>query len=161
MAETLLYFEPRREREYYARSAEAHGVTSYVDLRRPRSNFDLVETEYEGLTTLRRILSQVRQRGGCTAVIDELGEPGEIREENEDVRLRFPDFTPSKLRRIGFFTKSFSLIEVAEVIKSACTEAKHGCIYVYGPSKKFRFTFAFLKGLNDLGGHINNLIIDT
>ncbi len=108
MAEPLLYFEPRREREYYARSAEAHGKTSYVDLRRPRSNFDLVETEYEGLTTLRRILSQVRQHDGCTAVIDDLGEPGEIREENEDARLRFPDFTPRKLRRIGFFTKSFS-----------------------------------------------------
>jgi len=108
MAEMPFYFEPRRPREYYARSAEAHGKPSCVDLKRPKSNFDLVEKEYEGLTTLRRILSQVRQHNGCTAVVEELGEPGEIREENEDARLRFSDFSPTKLHRIGFFTKSFS-----------------------------------------------------
>lgn len=57
---------------------------------------------------MRRILSQVRQHGGRTAIVEDLDECGEIQEENEDIRLRFPDFTPKKLQRISFFTKDFS-----------------------------------------------------
>lgn len=108
MADTPLSIRARRTPGYYARRAEGRGKPRFLDLRRPKSNFDLVEIDYRGLVTMRRILSQVRQHGGTTAVIEDLNEPDEIREENDDIRLRFPDLVPGRLQRISFFAKNFT-----------------------------------------------------
>lgn len=97
----------RRSPRHYARCVGSHNTPRIVDLTRPRSNFDLIEQEYYGLVTMRRALSQVRQHGGKTAVIEDLNEPDEIREENEDIRLRFPGFVPKRLQRMSFFSKAF------------------------------------------------------
>ncbi len=93
-----------------ARYADTCGAPRIVDLRRPRSNFDMIEKECRGLVTMRRILSQVRQHRGSTAIIEDLNEPEEIREENEDIRLRFPGFISKRLQRISFFAKTFKTV---------------------------------------------------
>src|SRR4030042_1010793 len=107
MADVPLSLRAKRGPEYYARCAGSRGEPRFLDIRRPKSNFDLVEMECGGLVTMRRILSQVRQHGGATAVIEDLNEPDEIREENDDIRLRFPGLIPRRLQRISFFSKDF------------------------------------------------------
>ena len=86
----------------------------------PFSNFGFVEKEFSGVRSLRRIMSQVRQHGGKTMVIEELspGDADDVREENEDIATyigtsQLPD---SRVRRISFFKKAPSEIgKIAEV----------------------------------------------
>ena len=62
MADIPRFIRARRAPQYCARYADTCGAPRIVDLRRPRSNFDMIENECRGLVTMRRILSQVRQR---------------------------------------------------------------------------------------------------
>jgi len=91
---------------YYARSVEGLDP-EFIDLRRPHSNFDMIDKRFSGLTTLRRIMSQVRKHGGMTMVVEELLEAAEIKQENEDIKIRHPDFEPRKVCRLSFYTKPF------------------------------------------------------
>jgi hypothetical protein len=90
----------------YARTSESLSV-EYVDIRRPFSNFGFIETRFGEIFPfpLRRIMSQVRQHDGKTLVIEELDArmADDLREENEDIQIRFPSFSVSKAFRVSFF----------------------------------------------------------
>ena len=77
-------------------------------MERPWSNFDFVEVKFQGLVPLRRILSQVRQHDGKTIVIEKLKQSEELRQENEDIQLRYPGSSPVEAFRLSFFTKQLS-----------------------------------------------------
>jgi hypothetical protein len=89
--------------QQYARQASSK-VLGFVNLERPRSNFQFIEARFSRLDTLRRILSQVRKHGGKTAVVEELATTEEISEEDEDIRALRPDFLGSRTFRLGFFS---------------------------------------------------------
>lgn len=145
--------------EHYARTIQ--GKTGkkpdFIPITRPFSNFDFIEKTFAGLTPLRRIMSQVRQRGDArTMVIEELEEADDLREENEDIRIRYPNFSDSKAYRISFYTKGFS--------------TKRGLSSV---TEKEFIGYAVVKqdtipGMSDVGriyesvikpsGHVNNFI---
>ena len=72
-------------------------------MERPRSNFRFIEKRFDGLDTLRRILSQVRKHGGKTVVVEELAKAEEIVEEDEDIKKLSPQFSGSRTFRLGFF----------------------------------------------------------
>jgi hypothetical protein len=44
---------------------------------------------------------------GRTMVIEKLGDPEDLREENEDLRTRNPDFKDCVAHRLSFFTAKF------------------------------------------------------
>jgi hypothetical protein len=97
---------PIRSAQYYARTV-AGGVPKFINIERPYSNFDLVDKEFDRLPPLRRIMSQVRKHGARTMAQEEIQNSEDLKQENEDIRLRYPDFTPDKTVRLSFFTKSF------------------------------------------------------
>lgn len=83
----------------------------FIQIARPFSNFDFVEKRFQGIVTLRRILSQVRQHDGKTAVIEEIAESEDLQQENEDIKKRYPTFSSTKTFRITFHTRQFSTID--------------------------------------------------
>lgn len=91
----------------YARTAESKNF-KIIPIDLPFSLFDFVDNHFKGLSSLRRILSQVRINGGKTMVIEEIGGAGDIIEENEDIKTRYPDFNKSTTYRLSFFKKKFS-----------------------------------------------------
>lgn len=98
---------PTRDTQYYARTTTGN-TPQFIDLQRPYSNFDFVDNEFQGLPSLRRIMSQVRQHGGRTMVSEEIQRSEDLQQENEDIRLRYPDFKPIKTVRLSFYKKNFS-----------------------------------------------------
>ena len=91
----------------YARTAESKNF-KIIPIDLPFSLFDFVDNHFKGLSSLRRILSQVRISGGKTMVIEEIGGADDIIEENEDIKTRYPDFNKSTTYRLSFFKKKFS-----------------------------------------------------
>jgi hypothetical protein len=81
----------------YARVAPGRMLGRPLDIERPFSNFDFIEKEFEGLPTIRRIMSQVRSQDGRTMIVEQLGDCDDLREENEDIRLKCPGFSESNL----------------------------------------------------------------
>jgi hypothetical protein len=65
-------------------------VDRVIDIQRPFSNFTFIDKTFPGLTPLRRIMSQVRHHGGKTMVVEELEVSDDLRQENEDIEVRFP-----------------------------------------------------------------------
>src|SRR5437764_15495974 len=86
----------------YARVAPATKI-EFVNLRRPKSNYDLIEERLGGLDPLRRIFSQVRQHECKTMVLETLAESGELSEEDYDIRRLESDFSGSTAYRLSFF----------------------------------------------------------
>lgn len=86
--------------------------TQIVDIGRPFSNFAFLDDTFGvgKLQTLRRIMSQVRQQGGRTMVLEKLdiSDAEDLCQENEDIRLRYPSFNKSEAFRLSFFRKPFS-----------------------------------------------------
>ena len=90
----------------YARLAAGETI-DILPTDRPASNFDLVDGCFEGLPSLRRILSQARVLGYKTLVSEGLPEAGDLREENEDLRKRCGGLRSSMAVRLGLFSKRF------------------------------------------------------
>jgi hypothetical protein len=89
----------------FARLAEGDNL-EVIPISRPFSNFDFVDARFMGLETLRRIMSQVRQHGGHTMVVEQV-DAGEIREENEDIQTALPEAKHLGCWRLSFFEDSF------------------------------------------------------
>lgn len=100
---------PPRHAQQYARTAPGN-KPKFSPLKRPYSNFDFVEREFDGIASLRRILSQVRQHEGQTMVWEEIQDSEDLKQENEDIniRLRCPNFKPLRTVRLSFFKKNFT-----------------------------------------------------
>ncbi len=92
----------------FARTTTTIKDFEIVPITPPFSFFDFVDTRFYHLPSLRRLLSQVRQHGGKTMVIEEIDTAHDLDEENDDIRKRHPDLVWSKSFRLGFFKKSFS-----------------------------------------------------
>ena len=89
---------------------------------RPFSNFDFAEEKLDPRPPLRRILSQVRQHGGQSIVVEHLSNPQDIQEENEDIKSLCPlfDSETSKCVRLSFFSARVSSVtDLAEIDPSA------------------------------------------
>lgn len=90
-----------------ARTAPSSGL-KIIPANPPFSNFDFIDATYNSFfAPLRRILSQVRSAGGATLVIEQLRDAADIREEDQDIRIRYPDFRGSESCRISFFKRAF------------------------------------------------------
>ncbi|MFZ1072667.1 MAG: hypothetical protein WAO21_04450 [Verrucomicrobiia bacterium] len=91
----------------YARTSPGQSL-EIIPIERPYSFFHLIETRFGGCQPLRRIFSQVRMHNGQTMVIEKLGDPEDLREENTDLRTRNPDLKSSAAYRLSFFTAKFA-----------------------------------------------------
>lgn len=91
----------------YARTSPGQSL-EIIPIERPYSFFNLIETRFGGCQPLRRIFSQVRIQPGRTMVIEKLGDPEDLREENGDLLTRNPDFKSSVAYRLSFFTAKFT-----------------------------------------------------
>jgi hypothetical protein len=67
----------------YARTSPGQSL-EIISIERPYSFFDLIGTRFSGCRPLGRLFSQVRMQQGQTMVIEKLGTPEDLREENED-----------------------------------------------------------------------------
>jgi hypothetical protein len=72
-------------------------------MSRPFSNFGFVDDEFNGAVALKRIMSQVRRRGGRTIVWELLYGSTDVREEDDDLRVRRGPNLKSEVIRLGFF----------------------------------------------------------
>ena len=104
---TAITAEPIRDLKYYARTVQAD-KPEILPMSRPFSNFKFVEERFQGIPTLRRIMSQVRQHDGKTMVIEELKESEDLRQENEDIQIRYSGSSMIKAYRLSFYTKQFT-----------------------------------------------------
>ncbi len=93
------------------RFARTASIKNYkiVSIIQPFSFFDFIDEYFQNLSSLRRLLSQIRQLDGKTMVIEEIDKADDLDEEDEDIRKCCPDFNKSKSFRISFFTKAFSV----------------------------------------------------
>ena len=91
----------------YARTCPGQSL-EIIPIERPYSFFHFIGTRFGGCQPLRRIFSQVRMHQGRTMVIEKLGDPADLREENEDLQTRNPDFMSSLAYRLSFFTAKFT-----------------------------------------------------
>jgi hypothetical protein len=84
--------------------AERHKI---IRIERPFSNFNFIDASYEGLASLRRVMSQVRQLGGHTMVVERVAEATDTTEEDEDLEIRFGRKPKTVVHRLSFFSKPF------------------------------------------------------
>jgi hypothetical protein len=87
-----------------ARTADAVDGKPWA-IHRPFSNFDFVDQWFPGCSPLRRILSQVRQLGGRTMVLERLGEVLDASEQDRALHEFCPAFARgcSDTFRLSFF----------------------------------------------------------
>lgn len=109
MAAGLCLVQPKGGRPVnrYARASPGQSL-EIIPIERPYSFFNLIGTRFAGCQPLRRIFSQVRMHQGRTMVIEKLGAPEDLREENEDLRTRNPEVVPSAAYRLSFFIRKFT-----------------------------------------------------
>lgn len=100
---------PTGEDSDWARTVRGNNP-EFILIARPFSNFDFVERRFQGIVTMRRILSQVRQHDGKTAIIEEIEDSKDLQQENEDIGTRYPEFSSAKAFRITFFKREFSTV---------------------------------------------------
>lgn len=91
----------------YARTVQPKSI-KIISVDRPYSYFNLVDSDFGKLTSLRRILSQARLAGVRTTVIEELQPSVDLSEENEDIRIVYPQAGEMPAYRLSFFSKSLS-----------------------------------------------------
>lgn len=96
--------------ESFARVAGGSKATLYR-IERPFSNFQFIDDRYDGLSSLRRIMSQVRQNGGRTMVVEEVLQARDIAEENADIATRYGQEPRSITHRISFFSEPFAALD--------------------------------------------------
>ncbi len=85
----------------FARTTTTIKSFEIVPITPPFSFFDFVDTRFYHLPSLRRLLSQVRQHGGKTMVIEEIDTAHDLDEENDDIRKRHPGLVWSKSFRLN------------------------------------------------------------
>jgi len=92
----------------FARNAESVS-SSFIDVNPPFSFFSFAENFFPS-NTLSRILSQVRQHCAQTMVVEKLeaDSAGDLKEENEDILVRYPGLSESRVYRLSFFSKKCS-----------------------------------------------------
>lgn len=89
-------------------------ASQIIPIKRPFSNFNLIEKRFDGIWSLRRIFSQIRQMGGIDVIIEDVSLSPDLAEENADIKMFCPGFDDSKsyAARISFFStevdKNFS-----------------------------------------------------
>ena len=96
----------KQHAQYYARTASG-SPPKFYNLQPPHSNFDFIDNEFGGLSSLRRVMSQVRQHKGRTMAWEEIQTSEDLKQENEDILLRYHNFKPLRTIRLSFYTKSF------------------------------------------------------
>ena len=104
----------------FSRTVPALSPPEYIDIKRPKSLFDLVESRFEGLPSLHRILSQIRALQGETIVIEKVGASDDLREENEDIAKRGLDLTESASWRMGFFKQQIDSTGTLAELRQDC-----------------------------------------
>lgn len=91
----------------YARTSPGQTL-EIISIERPYSFFNLIAARFSDCKPLRRLFSQARMHQGRTMVIETLGTPEDLREENEDLRAHNPDLASSTAHRLSFFTRKFT-----------------------------------------------------
>ena len=88
----------------------AHNSFEIINIEKPYSFFNLVESKFSGLFSIRRLLSQIRVLGGKTMILENIDFSTDIIHENEDLKILLRKEIDTKLIRLSFFTKSFKTI---------------------------------------------------
>jgi hypothetical protein len=77
----------------------------FEQLQAPFSNFDYVDSHYDGQTAIRRLFSQARSQDAKTCVVEEIEAEGVVRSENLEILKRHPDFRMTGLQRLSFWNR--------------------------------------------------------
>jgi hypothetical protein len=106
--------------------APSTGETKIEDVRRHKSFFKLLESQFGGarhkgiLTPLHRICSLTRGHGVKTVVIEEIGDALELIEENEDLERLGRGKRKHHVCRVSFFKIAFTKVaEIAQLPEGA------------------------------------------
>ena len=78
-----------------------------IPIRRPFSNFDYVDENFNGQPAIRRLFSQARSHHSKTFVVEDIDADGIINEENEEIIRLYPDYQKGGLKRLTFWSRSF------------------------------------------------------
>jgi hypothetical protein len=91
----------------FARVQDGIGKPEIIPVGRPYSFFKFVETRFPKTFSLRRLLSQARMLSCRTMVVERIGLSDDLREESEDIEIRYGIAPVSTVSRLSFFTKEF------------------------------------------------------
>ena len=96
----------------FARLAKSKSKPEIIPVAPPFSNFEFVDRVFNGLASLRRIMSQVRQHGGKTMVLEDVAieDADDLLEENADLKKHVGVTFPSRATRLSFFSKEFKTL---------------------------------------------------
>jgi len=87
-------------------------------IERPFSFFDFVDNCFPGLTSLKRIFSQIRQLEGKTMILEEIENSDDLIEENEDLEKLHCSLKKSKSFRLSFFSVTITNETELKTIKN-------------------------------------------
>jgi hypothetical protein len=83
-------------------------LNSPIAIQRPFSNYAFIDEHFAKVEPLRRLMSQVRQHGGQSMIVERLDSSAsdDLCEENSDIHTRFPSFSSdaSHVHRISFYS---------------------------------------------------------
>lgn len=105
----------------FARNSASLGADPIlVEIERPFSNFDFIEENIasnpQDNIPIQRLFSQVRQHQGATLIVEEIEASDDIKEEDEDIKFRKPEFASSSILRLSFFKKAIKDLKEFTVI---------------------------------------------
>lgn len=92
---------------YFSRNSYCNSYR-ILSVYRPFSFFEFVEKEFQNLSSLKRIFSQVRQLECKTVILEKIYESIDLMEENEDLSKYTPNYIESVVYRLSFFSSEIS-----------------------------------------------------
>jgi hypothetical protein len=77
----------------------------FEQLKAPFSNFDYVDSNFDGETAIRRLFSQARSHEAKTCVVEEIKAEGVVLSENLEISKRYSDYQMTGLKRVSFWNQ--------------------------------------------------------
>jgi hypothetical protein len=77
----------------------------FKQLKAPFSNFDFVDSNFDGETAIRRLFSQARSHEAKTCVVEEIEAEGVVLSENLEIAKMYHDYRMTELKRVSFWNR--------------------------------------------------------
>src|SRR5258706_2751973 len=86
------------------------GYPHFFPLKPPFSNFDFVDSHFEGESAIRRLFSQARSHGAKTLIAEALKAEGVLLSENKELSKTHPGYKMTGLKRLSFWKRQIRSI---------------------------------------------------
>ena len=102
-----------------AASATSTTPPVFEQLKAPFSNFDYVDSAFDGEAAIRRLFSQARSQAAETCVVEDIKAEGVVLSENREISKKYPDYRMTELKRLSFWNREVTSAQQISRLHSA------------------------------------------